>query len=96
MKKSDFDALDARIKARAEKLWAEAGRPEGPITRFEDRARELVAIEENPEAGQVDPDEPPVIEEASIQENLGEFPSIGDRQAEDPAFPDPDAEKPQN
>lgn len=94
MKKSDFDAWEKRIKDRAEKLWIEAGRPEGPRTGFEEEAREQIAIQENPTSGTRDPDAAPVIEEASIQENLGEFPSAGDRQAEDPAFPDPDVEKP--
>lgn len=96
MNREEFATWEQRIAARAELLWQEAGCPEGPRTRFVENAREQIAIEENPGAGKhsLHDATTPVIEEASIQENLGEFPSSGDRQAEMPAFPDPESEKP--
>ncbi len=97
---------EARIVARARQMWEADGRPAGQEAEFFERARELLAIEENPGAGQLPnpsagghlpPDTPgsegdlilpkpgsTVIEEADIQENLGEFPGAftdqGDRQ----------------
>jgi hypothetical protein len=91
MNREEFAAWEKRIANRAVLLWEEAGKPEGPRDRFLERARELIAIEENPHAGTRDPDEAakPVVEEAALIANLGEFESFGDRQAEDPTFPDP-------
>jgi hypothetical protein len=92
MNRDEFDALEDRVEARARRLWAEAGSPEGGHARYADRARELVAIEE---VGlpMLDPEEAarPVIEEASIQGNLGEFPTLRD-QGEEMTHPDPEAE----
>jgi|LNFM01.1.fsa_nt_gb hypothetical protein len=88
MNREDFNALEDRIRARAERLWEAAGRPEGSHQLFLDEARELVAIEEV-EPPTVDPEdaaEPPV-EEASIQRNLGEFPTLVD-QGEEQTYPD--------
>ena len=94
MNREEFAALDKRIAARADALWEAAGRPNGPRERFSDDARALIGMEENPMAGTIDPDAEPVIEEAELMANLGEFPSISDSQAEEPSFPDPDNEKP--
>lgn len=80
------------IKERAERLWREDGFPEGRQAEYLERARELQAIEDNPQAGllpnpaarhpAVIPPEQPV-EEAELMENLGEFPGAltdqGDR-----------------
>ncbi len=90
MDRQEFDAWEKRIAMRADRLWQDAGRPEGPRDRFVEDARELVAIEENPHATTMDPDEAaePVIEEASLVANLGEFPSYSDRQGEMPLFPE--------
>ncbi len=88
MNREDFDAWENRIRARAERLWEDAGRPEGSRDLFLDEARELIAIEEvalptlDPEAAAE-----PVIEEASIQRNLGEFPTLVD-QGEEQTYPD--------
>ncbi len=72
---------DARIKARARHLWEEAGSPDGGMDEFTERADELVRMEDASGFGQLpNPmtlDKPipgVVVEEASIQENLGEFP----------------------
>ncbi len=96
MNREEFAAWDKRIAARADQLWEKAGKPEGPRTRFQELAREQIAIEENPHAGKLDPDEAaePVIEEASLLANLGEVTSYSDRQGEEPAFPDPEPAKP--
>jgi len=88
MKREEFDALEARIEARAARLWSEAGSPDGGHARFIEQARELVALEEvdpptlDPEAAAR-----PVIEEASVQSNLGEFPTLRD-QGDEMTFPD--------
>lgn len=71
-----------RIRERAYHLWEADGRPHGRDLDYWERARELIGMEENPGAGLLpnpvalgkDPNAPPVIEEAEIQENLGEFP----------------------
>ncbi len=95
MNRQEFAAWEQRIAARAENLWQDSGRPEGPRDRFTEEARELIAIEENPTSGTLDPAEAaaPVVEEASLIANLGEFPNFSDRQGEEPAFPEPDDDK---
>jgi hypothetical protein len=70
-----------RVRERAYRLWETEGKPHGRDVEYWERARELVAIEESAGAGllpnpQTHPDSPREtgIEEAAIQENLGEFP----------------------
>lgn len=67
---------DARIAARARHLWEEAGSPPGPQDDFNERADELVRMEDAAGTGQLpNPmNHPAPVEEASIQDNLGEFP----------------------
>lgn len=91
MDSKEFAAWEDRINNRARLLWEEAGKPDGTRDRFVEQAREQIAIEENPSAGRIDPDNAatPVIEEASIIANLGEFQGMGDQQGEQPSFPDP-------
>lgn len=74
-------AREQRIRERAYHLWEQEGRPHGRDREFWERARELIAIEDNPGAGALPnpathPDAPREtgIEEAEIQQNLGEFP----------------------
>ena len=83
----DFDAWEARVRARARQLWSEAGQPEVSADFYLDEARELLSIEEVPPPTR-DPQEAaaPVIEEAFIQGNLGEFPTLTD-QGEEQVFP---------
>ena len=82
---------EARIRERAYQLWEEDGRPHGREHEFWERAKELLAIEDNPTAGQLPnpithPERIPgvTVEEAEIQENYGETPDRftdqGDRQ----------------
>jgi hypothetical protein len=91
MRREDFDAWEQRIRDRAERLWIEQGSPDGPRDRFVEEARELIAIEENPSAGRLDPEDEaePVVEEAALMRNLGEFPTLVD-QGEEQTFPDED------
>lgn len=82
---------EARVRERAYLLWEEDGRPHGRDREFWERARELIAIEDNPTAGQLPnpmthPEQIPgvTVEEAEIQQNYGETPDRftdqGDRQ----------------
>lgn len=87
-------ARDARIRKRALQLWQQDGRPPGTEEEYLERARELNGIEEHPDAGKLpnplaegkDPSAP-VVEEAALQENLGEFPSRFTDQGDRPQTP---------
>jgi hypothetical protein len=77
------DARQQRIRERAYHLWEADGQPHGRELEYWERARELVGMEEHPHFGDLpnpaalpgaDPSRPGIIEQASIQENLGEFP----------------------
>ena len=71
-----------RIRERAYHLWEQDGRPAGRDLDYWERARELVGMEESRGAGELPNPmtHPPItglpegVEEAEIQENLGEFP----------------------
>ena len=74
----DNPEREHRVRERAYHLWEADGKPHGRDVEYWQRAGELVAIQENGEA-----DRPPNhaasvretgVEEADIQENLGEFP----------------------
>jgi len=107
-----MDEREKRIRDRAYRIWEEEGRPHGREAEHWALAREAVAIEENEDLtlkpnpaadhpASAELAEP--VEEASIQQNLGEFPTVftdqGDRQqtpqppkraqAEAPAAPRP-------
>lgn len=73
---------DARIKQVAAELWEADGSPEGREAEFAERADELVRMEMSGRVGQTpnpmtQGERIPgvMVEEASIQENLGEFPA---------------------
>jgi hypothetical protein len=76
----DTPQREARIRQQAYHLWEQDGRPEGRDMEFWERARALVGIEESPGAGQVHDARDAnsvageVIDEAALQDNLGEFP----------------------
>jgi Protein of unknown function (DUF2934) len=70
-----------RVRERAYHLWEAEGKPNGRDVEFWERARALIAIEDSAGAGQLpNPQTHPEsvretgVEEAEIQENLGEFP----------------------
>jgi hypothetical protein len=72
---------EQRIRVLAYHLWEADGKPYGRDVEFWERARELIGMEDSAGSGllpnpQTHPDSPREtgIEEASIQENLGEFP----------------------
>lgn len=76
-------ARDERIKARAYHLWQADGEPHGRHDEYWERASELIGMEESAGSGQLpnpatlpgaDPNRTEPVEEAFIQENLGEFP----------------------
>lgn len=78
---------EQRIRERAYHLWEADGRPHGGELDYWERARELVGMEENPQAGQLpnpvaehrDPTAPERVEQAAIQENYGEVPGLADQ-----------------
>ena len=90
---------EQRIRECAYHLWEADGRPEGRDLEYWERARELIGIEENPGAGLLpNPEtEPPInevepgvtVEEAEIQENLGEFPTRMTDQGDREPTPEP-------
>jgi hypothetical protein len=95
-----FDAeREHRIRKRAYHLWESEGKPEGRAVEYWERAAELVSMEDsgnpgqlpNPIAAGIDPAAPIRVEEASIQENLGEFP--GQRTDQGDVEPTPKAKK---
>ena len=88
MDQKEFAAWEKRIAERADRLWQDAGRPEGGADHFLDDASMLIAIEENPKAGTLDPEEAakPVVEESALMRNLGEFPTLTD-QGEETTYP---------
>ena len=71
---------EERIRERAYLLWLEEGQPEGRHAEHWERARELLALEADPEEGKEASDEgyndaSPLgepVEEAAILENQGE------------------------
>jgi len=81
----------ARIRARAEKLWQEDGSPDGGSAPYLEQARELDGMETHPDAGQIPLDSPDAtgarVEEADIQDNLGEFPNLLTDQGDAPQTP---------
>ncbi len=87
---------DQRVRERAYHLWEADGCPHGRDLDYWERARELVGMADSAGSGQLpNPQthddgslisaEP--IEEASIQENLGEFPDRLSDQGERPQTP---------
>jgi hypothetical protein len=78
------DDLEKRIAERAHRFWEEEGHPHGRADDHWALAREAIALEDagggatlpNPAADHPATEEPAQpIEEAFIQENLGEFPN---------------------
>jgi hypothetical protein len=78
---------EERIRERAYRLWLEEGQPEGKASEHWEKARELLALESDPEEGKKSPGEGynktgpwgEPVEQASILENQGEFPTTTDQ-----------------
>ena len=91
------DAHVQRIRVRAYHLWESEDRPEGQSAEYWERARELDALESDPVA--LVPatslarrnSDGVLIEEAALQENLGEFPSLFSDQGE--TMPTPESRR---
>ena len=94
----DNPAREERIRERAYELWQADGGPHGNDLEYWERARELVGMEDSKQVAQVAvPDKSDLaviigqpVEEASIQENLGEFPDRLSDQGEHPSVPSPE------
>ncbi|MBB2200543.1 type 1 glutamine amidotransferase [Gluconacetobacter tumulisoli] len=81
---------DARIRARARLLWQEDGCPDGGDTAYLEAARALIGIADSAGAGQIRPsDEQDGVEDAFLQDNLGEFPGRLTDQGDDRLVPFP-------
>lgn len=87
-------AREHRVRERAYQLWEADGKPHGRDVEYWQRARELVAMEESAGSGLLpNPQSHPEavreagVEEAEIQENLGEFPDRLADQGEVPPTP---------
>jgi hypothetical protein len=86
-----MDKFDERVRQRAHRLWVEEGCPEGRSDIHWQKARELVAIEDNQKATLKpvpDPEQPggEPVEPLAAVENAGEFPTLTD-QGEERAVP---------
>ena len=83
------EGYQRKVRERAYHLWEADGQPHGRDQEYWDRATRLIGIEESGNSGQLpnpgteatSPFSGPV-EEASIQENLGEFPDRSSDQGE--------------
>jgi hypothetical protein len=87
-----MDDFEERVRKRAYRLWQEEGCPEGRADAHWDKARELVAIEDNQKgtlrpvsSGTQGPSGEP-IEPIEAVENAGEFPTLTD-QGEEQSHP---------
>ncbi|HEY0292416.1 MAG TPA: DUF2934 domain-containing protein [Hansschlegelia sp.] len=86
-----------KIRERARKLWEDAGSPAGREDDYLERARELAGMESDPGAGLepnpladgvVTPAERgQPVEEAFLQDNLGEFPGLQTDQGDQESTP---------
>jgi hypothetical protein len=87
-----MDDFEQRVRRRAYRLWQEEGCPDGRADVHWDKARELVAIEDNQKQTlkRVSPEtagpagEP--VEPLEAVENAGEFPTLTD-QGEEQTYP---------
>jgi hypothetical protein len=97
MSDTPFDdslAHQARIRERAYYLWQADGCPHGRADEYWERARELIGIEDSVGAGplpnpQAGTEKIPgvVVDEAELEQNLGEFPGALTDQGDRPQTP---------
>ncbi|AQS87137.1 hypothetical protein AA101099_1063 [Neoasaia chiangmaiensis NBRC 101099] len=86
---------DAKIRAKANELWTADGKPDCGATAYHEQASEIIGMEEHPHAGEISvndlppPDRADIqVENAEIQENLGEFPERQTDQGDHAHFPE--------
>jgi len=91
----DSPERDARIAAKAKELWEADGKPGCGPEAYHENASEIVGMEEHPHAGEIsvkdlpDPQFADVqVENAEIQQNLGEFPERQTDQGDREHFPE--------
>lgn len=91
---------DAKIKTKARELWEADGKPGCGADAYLEQAGDLVGMEENPTAGEIPvSDLPPPelagvqVEDARIQENLGDFPERLTDQGDHDHFPEKENER---
>lgn len=89
---AEMERLERRIDERTRLLWEEAGRPEGREHEYRQRARQLIAIEDNPHGashpvpvGAEKEEERQRAEPLEAVENQGEFPTLTDQGEEQTA-----------
>lgn len=89
---------EQRIRERAYHLWEADGAPHGRDREYWERAEILDRMEAAPHAGELPypkpGDENPPVEEAAIQQNLGEFPDRFADQGERSQTPQPRRKRP--
>lgn len=73
---------EQRVRERAYHLWEADGRPDGNADDYWERARELEAMATSAGAGLLPVKQPDAVEEADLQDNLGEFPDRSADQGE--------------
>lgn len=91
----DSPKRDARIAAKAKALWEADGKPECGAEAYLENASDIIGMEEHPHAGEIpvkdlpDPQFADVqVENAEIQQNLGEFPERQTDQGDHEHFPE--------
>ncbi|WP_122050155.1 DUF2934 domain-containing protein [Asaia bogorensis] len=91
----DSPERDARIAAKAKELWEADGKPGCGPEAYQENASEIIGMEEHPHAGEIpvkdlpDPQFADVqVENAEIQQNLGEFPERQTDQGDREHFPE--------
>jgi hypothetical protein len=87
-------AHERRVRERAYHLWESGGKLHGHDVEYWERARELIGMEDSAGSGLLpNPETTHLravgIEEADIQENLGEFPGVQTDQGEVQTTPAP-------
>jgi hypothetical protein len=86
----DSPERDQRIRERAYHLWEADGSPHGRDMEYWERARELVGIEDSAGAGEIPAasiSDDDVVDEAALQDNLGEFPGLQKDQGDERLTP---------
>ncbi len=73
---------EQRMRERAYHLWEADGCPCGNADEYWERARELEAMAASAGAGLLPIKQPDVVDEADLQDNLGEFPDRSADQGE--------------
>lgn len=91
----DTPQRKARIAAKAKELWEADGKPHCGPDAYLENASEIIGMEENPHAGEIPVEDLPEaqfadvqIENAEIQQNLGEFPERQTDQGDHEHFPE--------